>query len=139
MDQHLRYLDECAELHERIGKEASRAGVATDPLERMNVLNPDLMLEIAKEYLLHAGSEVGNGVGGTNISSGDAAGRASGSSMAAARTQGSSPGQSAPMICSGPTLRGGARVNDETYDFPWRPLLFVLQPCNAPHLSSVKL
>ena len=48
MDQHLRYLDECAELHESLGKSVGRAGTPADPFERICLLNPDLMLEIAK-------------------------------------------------------------------------------------------
>lgn len=48
MDQHLRYLDECAELHENMGKNVGRAGAPSDPLERLSLLNPDMMLEIAK-------------------------------------------------------------------------------------------
>lgn len=48
MDQHLRYLDECAELHESLGRSSGRAGTPADPFERLNLLNPDLMLEIAK-------------------------------------------------------------------------------------------
>lgn len=47
MDLHLRYLDECAELHETRGKN-SHAGKTSDPLERLHAVNPDLMLEIAK-------------------------------------------------------------------------------------------
>lgn len=50
MDQHLRYLDECAELHENRGKNAGRAGAPGDPLERLSLLNPDMMLEIAKVW-----------------------------------------------------------------------------------------
>ena len=50
MDQHLRYLDECAELHESLGRSAGRAGAPADPFERLNQLNPDLMLEIAKVW-----------------------------------------------------------------------------------------
>ena len=52
MDQHLRYLDECAELHDIRGKNAGRAGVPSDPLERLYLLNPDMMLEIAKVRVL---------------------------------------------------------------------------------------
>lgn len=52
MDQHLRYLDECAELHENRGKNAGRAGAPSDPLERLFLLNPDMMLEIAKVRVL---------------------------------------------------------------------------------------
>lgn len=48
MDQHLWYLDESAELHERTRKSAGRAGAPRDPLERIFLLNPDMMLEIAK-------------------------------------------------------------------------------------------
>lgn len=48
MDQHLRFLDECAELHENRGKNAGRAGAPSDPLERLSLHNPDMMLEIAK-------------------------------------------------------------------------------------------
>lgn len=48
MDQHLRYLDECAELHEGRGKSVGKAGAPRDPLERLCLLNPDMMLEIAK-------------------------------------------------------------------------------------------
>lgn len=48
MDQHLRYLDECAELHETVGKSTGRGGAPTDPFERLCLLNPDMMLEIAK-------------------------------------------------------------------------------------------
>ncbi|CAN0392522.1 unnamed protein product, partial [Pylaiella littoralis] len=61
MDQHLSYLDECAELHESRGKNTEKARAPSDPLERLCLLNPDMMLEIAKEYLLHAGSEAGIG------------------------------------------------------------------------------
>ena len=47
MDQHLAYLDQGAELHESSGN-IGGGQVASDPLERLCVLNPDLMLEIAK-------------------------------------------------------------------------------------------
>lgn len=50
MDQHLRYLDECAELHEGLGRSAGRTGTPADPFERLCLLNPDLMLEIAKVW-----------------------------------------------------------------------------------------
>lgn len=55
MDQHLRYLDECAELHENAGKNVERGGTTTDPLKRLCILNPDLMLEIAKVLFLFVG------------------------------------------------------------------------------------
>ena len=48
MDQHLRHLDECFALHESLGKSSGRAGTSADPFERLCLLNPDLMLEIAK-------------------------------------------------------------------------------------------
>lgn len=47
MVQHLRYLDECAELHGSLERSSGEGEVA-DPLERLCVLNPDLLLEIAK-------------------------------------------------------------------------------------------
>lgn len=48
MDHHLRYLDECAELNEGRGKNIGKAGTPSDPLERLGILNPDMMLEVAK-------------------------------------------------------------------------------------------
>ncbi|CAM9202117.1 unnamed protein product [Laminaria digitata] len=89
MNQHLRYLDECAELHEGLGRSAGRTGTPADPFERLCLLNPDLMLEIAKEYLLHAGSEAG----GARAGAAPGKGRRSStvSSTAAGRAQGSSP------------------------------------------------
>ncbi|CAM9895733.1 unnamed protein product, partial [Ectocarpus sp. 12 AP-2014] len=88
MDQHLRYLDECAELQESNGKNAGRPGAPSDPLERICLLNPDMMLEIAKEYLLHAGIEVGGG--GVTGSKGRR-NSTPGSSSAVGRSQRSTP------------------------------------------------
>ncbi|CAM9140679.1 unnamed protein product [Discosporangium mesarthrocarpum] len=57
MDQHVKLLDECREQLEMSAKEGSRI---TDIRRRLCAVNPDLMLEIAKEYLLHASSGVGS-------------------------------------------------------------------------------
>lgn len=51
MDEHLRYLDECAELHQSsIENGVGGVSQATpmDPLDKLCLVNPDLMLEIAK-------------------------------------------------------------------------------------------
>lgn len=67
MDQHLRYLDECAELHERTRKNAGRAGAPSDPLERICLLNPDMMLEIAKVRVWESWIGNENGAVGAGI------------------------------------------------------------------------
>ncbi|CAM9524427.1 unnamed protein product, partial [Choristocarpus tenellus] len=51
MDEHIKQLDECHERLEALAKEELRT---TDILQRLCAHNPDFMLEIAKEYLLHA-------------------------------------------------------------------------------------
>ncbi len=66
MDQHLRYLDECAELHEAVGKGTGRGAAPSDPFERLCLLNPDMMLEIAKvgirmRYVSKAWEKIGAG------------------------------------------------------------------------------